>query len=65
MLPTFVMLNPRSQINEFQAILIKQKHVDVAAISETWFTSKMPEEFLCIDGYTIFQMPWWRCSTVH
>lgn len=56
MLQTFLMTKPRSLVNkvdEFQAILMKN-HVDLAAISETWFTPHMPEELLRIDGYTLF-----------
>ncbi|CAJ1061301.1 hypothetical protein Bbelb_101520 [Xyrichtys novacula] len=56
MLTTFLMTNPRSlvyKIGELQSVLI-QNHVDVAAISETWFSSHKPEELLGIDGYTLF-----------
>ncbi|KAI8485726.1 hypothetical protein Bbelb_365600 [Branchiostoma belcheri] len=52
--PTFLLTNARSLLNkldEFQGVL-SNNDVDIAAVSETWFTPTTPEQ--TIDGYTVY-----------
>lgn len=52
-LPVVYLTNPRSLVNkldELQATLLTNR-VDIAAISESWFTQDHPEELLSIDGF--------------
>ncbi|KAI8483413.1 hypothetical protein Bbelb_388760 [Branchiostoma belcheri] len=55
-LPSVYMCNARSLINkldEFE-LTVHQYKADVAIVTETWFSSAMPTEYLNVDKYTLF-----------
>ncbi len=54
-LPTVYLCNPRSLNNKFDefSTIIQDLGVDVAGISESWFTSRKPEEHFQIDDYVL------------
>ncbi|XP_019618323.1 PREDICTED: uncharacterized protein LOC109465472, partial [Branchiostoma belcheri] len=50
------MCNARSLLNkldEFE-LTLQQYKVDIAIVTETWFSTAMPSEFLNVDNYTLF-----------
>ncbi|KAI8481124.1 hypothetical protein Bbelb_411380 [Branchiostoma belcheri] len=55
-LPSVYMCNARSLLNkldEFE-LTLQQYKVDIAIVTETWFSTAMPSEFLNVDNYTLF-----------
>lgn len=55
-LPSVFMCNPRSlnnKIDEFRSLILTLK-VDVAMVSETWFSPLLPDGHLQIQGYSMF-----------
>ncbi|CAH1242791.1 Hypp6972 [Branchiostoma lanceolatum] len=60
-IPSILLCNPRSLVNrleEFQTILLNN-NIDIAAVTESWFTPDMSETHLAVDGYNLFS----RCRT--
>ncbi|KAI8517689.1 hypothetical protein Bbelb_037060 [Branchiostoma belcheri] len=58
-MPTFMVSNTRylrNKMEEFQYVL-QENNIQVAIVSETWFTPEQPEEMSNIDGFTLFSKP--------
>lgn len=55
-LPTVFMTNAQSLVNKFEDIsaVFELNCVDIAVITESWFTSNIPTHQLDIDNYTLF-----------
>ena len=55
-LPTFFMTNAQSLGNKFEDIevVFEQNSVDVAVVTESWFSNNMPENQLDINNYNLF-----------
>lgn len=55
-IPSILLTNPQSLTNCFEAFKqrIKETDVDVAAVSETWFSTNHPADDFQLDGYTLF-----------
>ena len=55
-LPTIFMTNAQSLGNKFDeaAVIFEQNLVDIAVITESWFSNNIPEHQLNFGGYTMF-----------
>ena len=54
-LPTILNSNVRSvcnKVNEIE-VLLKQNHVDVACLSETWLSNDIPDEAVALQGFQL------------
>ncbi|KAI8498128.1 hypothetical protein Bbelb_240720 [Branchiostoma belcheri] len=57
--PTIMLSNARSlcnKLDEFHCVL-NDNLIEIALISETWFTPEQPQEMMEIDGFTLFSKP--------
>ncbi|KAI8482479.1 hypothetical protein Bbelb_397990 [Branchiostoma belcheri] len=58
-MPTILLSNARSlrnKLEEFQCVL-NQNAIQIAIVSETWFTPEQPDEMFSIDSFTTFSKP--------
>jgi exonuclease III len=57
-LPGFFLTNTRSAVNKIDEldVLLHQSdyHTDIAVLTETWQSDKIPDDFLAIDGFNLF-----------
>ena len=63
-LPTILTTNPRSLANKFDDFsqVVKQNHVEVAVISETWLSDRVHDGAVQLEGYTLHRKD--RLTTV-
>ena len=56
-LPVFSNTNTRSIINRIDelAILLKEHGIDVAAKTETWLKTSIPESIISVEGYNVIR----------
>ncbi len=56
-LPTFLNVNARSLTKKLDEldVVIRQNHVDICAITESWFSESVPEAPVSINGYKLLR----------
>ena len=53
------MTNAQSTVNKLEEaeIVFEQQQVDIGIITESWFSSKIPENYVNIPGYNLYSKP--------
>ena len=54
-----LLCNPRSLNNKVDelSLILDSNHIDIAAITETWFAADQPKDLFNIPGYDLFSRP--------
>ena len=58
-MPSILVCNPRSLNNKVDklGIILNENQIDLAAITETWFSTEAPMGQFSIEGYNLFSQP--------